>query len=291
MSQEKTDFIKKRPNYLYVILSVSVMLFFLGFFAASLLKAQGLVDYFKEQVNIMIELEDVASEEGLADLKAQLNAAPYTKNESITYVTKEEGAKLLEEEFGTDFLSLDMPNPLYDVLTFNVKAAYLNQDSLSKIRIDLKRYPFVSDVFYQESLISEMAQNIESIAYIALIVSVFFIFIAVLLIHNTIRLALYADRFLIKNMQLVGASWTFISRPYIIRSIWHGVISAAMAIVALILLYFFLRKQLYQLEQVISLGQTSLLFLGLLFLGTTITGASTYYVVNRYLKMREDDLY
>ncbi len=239
----------------------------------------------------MIELEDSAADNGLEQLRDELYQSTYLKDSSIVFVTKEAGAQLLQEEFGEDFLSLDMPNPLYDILTFRVKAAYLHPDSLSTIRLNLKRYPFVSDVFYQENLINEMAQNVESLAYFAFGISLFLIAIAILLIHNTIRLALYANRFLIKNMQLVGASWRFISRPYLWRSFGHGVLSALIAIGGLLLLYLLLRSQFYQLDEISSWWETGLLFLGLIGLGASITTLSTYYVVNKYLRMREDDLY
>jgi cell division transport system permease protein len=292
MAQSSTSKIaKRRPNYFYVIVSVAIMLFFLGFFGAVLLNTQNLVDFFKEQVSIMIELEDSAADNGLEQLRDELYQSTYLKDSSIVFVTKEAGAQLLQEEFGEDFLSLDMPNPLYDILTFRVKAAYLHPDSLSTIRLNLKRYPFVSDVFYQENLINEMAQNVESLAYFAFGISLFLIAIAILLIHNTIRLALYANRFLIKNMQLVGASWRFISRPYLWRSFGHGVLSALIAIGGLLLLYLLLRSQFYQLDEISSWWETGLLFLGLIGLGASITTLSTYYVVNKYLRMREDDLY
>jgi len=288
---QKTKFVKKRPNYLYVVISVAMVLFLLGFFGAIVLQTQNLVDYFKEQVNIMIELENTTSEEARSNIQSELFSANYLKDSSIVYITKEEGAELLKEEFGADFLSLDMPNPLYDILTFNVKAAYLNKDSLEQIRIDLKRYPFVNDVFYQESLISELAQNIERLGYLALIISIFFILIAILLIHNTIRLALYANRFLIKNMQLVGASWKFISRPYLVRSILFGALSALIAIVGLVLFYSLLRKDLHQISTFGNDWKNLVLFLSLIVIGVAITSLSTYYVVNKYLRMREDDLY
>ena len=288
---QKTKFVKKRPNYLYVVISVAMVLFLLGFFGAIVLQTQNLVDYFKEQVNILIEFENSTSEEARAKVQEERFSANYLKDSSIVYTTKEEGAELLKEEFGADFLSLDMPNPLYDILTFNVKAAYLNKDSLAQIRVDLKRYPFVNDVFYQESLISELAQNIERLGYLALVISIFFIGIAILLIHNTIRLALYANRFLIKNMQLVGASWKFISRPYIIRSIWYGALSALIAIASLVLFYLLLRRDIYQISTFGNDWKNLILFIGLLIIGIAITSLSTYYVVNKYLRMREDDLY
>ncbi|NJK84419.1 MAG: hypothetical protein HC912_12170 [Saprospiraceae bacterium] len=199
--------------------------------------------------------------------------------------------ELLIEEFGDDFLNMDMPNPLYDVLTFHVKSAYMNQDSLKQVRRDLKRYPFVSDVYFQETFVNELARSLQQIGYIALGISLIFILIAVTLIHNTVRLALYANRFLIKNMELVGASWEFISRPYLWRSAWHGFLSALIAIAALTLLTLLISNQIGGMSIKENSWQMVMLFVGLVFSGVLIMTVSTYYVVNRYLKMRVDDLY
>lgn len=282
---------KTKPNYLYAIVSVALVLFLLGFFGLMILEANNLVRLFKEKVNLMIELEEGTSEEARTQLITFLENSPFLKETSITYISKEEGAAMLRNEFGEDFLKLDLPNPLYDVITFNVNAAYLNQDSLQKIRTTIMRHTYVNDVFYQESLVDEIVRNIEKIGYIALGIGVFFIFVAITLIHNTIRLALYANRFLIKNMELVGASWEFISRPYLIRSAQHGFFSALLAISVLLLLLFLAGNEFPELNMWQNLPAIVLLFISLTVLGVLISTFSTYYVVNKYLKMRVDDLY
>ena len=292
MSENKSSYAPKlRPNYIYAILSVALVLFLLGFFGLMLIQSKTLLDVFKERVNIMVELEDDTSKEAVARLRSLIKLSTYAKAESVKFITKEEAAESLREDFGEDFLKLDLPNPLYDVLLFNVHSNYLTADSLQTIKQDLQRYTFVSDVYYQESLISEIADNIQRIAYVALLISFFFIFVAVLLIHNTIRLALYANRFIIKNMQLVGASWGFISKPYLMRSVWHGVLSAVIAIGALLLISFLVNREVSSYVDLEQNWQIWLLFFGLIMLGIVISTASTYFVVHKYLKMRVDDLY
>jgi len=283
--------LKTKPNYIYAIVSVALVLFLLGFFGLVLLQANSLVKLFKEQINLIVELEEGTSDDAITQLTTFLEEKSYIKPASINFISKEEGATMLREDFGEDFLKLDLPNPLYDVITFNVKAAYLRKDSLEIIRSDVMRHTYVSDMFYQESLVDDIIQNIEKIGYIALAVGLFLIIIAVALIHNTIRLALYANRFLIKNMELVGASWEFISRPYLLRSIKHGVLSAVLAIGVLVGLLWWANYEFQELRTLDNSTSIIILFIGLAMAGVLISTLSTYYVVNRYLKMRVDDLY
>lgn len=285
------QFPKTRPNYLYVILSVALVLLLLGIFGLAVIQTQQLASYFKEQVNILIELENDTDEAQKETLTKYLRNTRYLKDSTITFISKEEGAKLLSEEFGEDFLDMDMPNPLYDIFSFNVKANYLNRDSLTEARRSIKGFPFVNDVYYQETFVNEIARNLQQVGFIALGISLIFVIIAVTLIHNTIRLALYANRFIIKNMQLVGASWSFISRPYLVRSGWHGLLSALIAIAILTLLLLFLTNEISQISILDYGWKVGLLFIGLIVLGMLINIVSTYYVVNKYLQMRVDDLY
>ena len=206
---------RTRPNYLYSIISVALVLFLLGFFGLVMISAQNLITTFKEKVNIMVELIESATTEEVQEIQTTIESSNYNKPGSITYTNKEEAARMMREDFGEDFLKLDLPNPLYDVITFNVRANYLEKDSLEAIKVALKAFPAVGDVYYQESIVNQIANNIRRIGWITLGIGLFFILVAITFIHNTIRLALYSNRLLIKNMQLVGASWEFISRPYI----------------------------------------------------------------------------
>lgn len=280
-----------KPNYLYAILSVSLVLFLVGFFGLIILEAQQLVKFSRERINIMAELTNSADQPVIDSLTRVLGKEPYVREGSIQFVGKEEGLAILEEELGTEFSELEMANPLYNMLQFNVKANYMVPDTLELIRTRLKTSPYISDVFYQESLVDLVAKNIQKVGWFALGTALFFVFVAFTLIHNTIRLALYANRFLIKNMELVGASWDFISRPFIRRSIGQGFLSGSLAVVLLIGLQWLLQRELPELKEIVSIPLLAALFGGLIIFGILITTISTYYVVNKYLKMRVDDLY
>ncbi|HMQ48783.1 MAG TPA: permease-like cell division protein FtsX [Saprospiraceae bacterium] len=282
---------KTKPNYWYAIISVALVLFLLGLFGMAVLDARLLIQEMKENVNLILELKPDVQREEVQALRQTLEKSKYIKAESLEYVSKERGADMMREEFGEDFLKLDMPNPLYDVFTFNVRAVYMQQDSLKALKASLKELDSVNDVYYQESLVNKIVENLESMSWIIIGIALFFILVALVLIHNTVRLALYANRFLIKNMELVGASWSFISKPYLLKGLGHGLLSGLMAALALFLLNNWLQKQIPGIGQQHSWLDFGLLLLALLLLGLFINTLSTYYVVRKYLKMREDDLY
>ena len=206
-------------------------------------------------------------------------------------VSKEDGARMMQDEFGDAFLKLDMANPLYDVLTFNVKADYVNSVGMEEIKKRLEGFEHVNDVFYQESIADAIADNLKNISYWILGSGFFFLFVAIALILNTIRLALYSNRFLIKNMELVGASWGFISKPFLIRSFWHGLLCGILAIGVLSALIYWVFYSQTNLKEQLHIPGVLILFGSLLFIGIFLNVFSTYFVVNKYLKMRVDDLY
>jgi len=282
---------RTKPNYFYAIISVALVLFLLGFFVLVVLQGQQVIKLSKEKVEIIVELKEDTSADLREDLSTRLAGTQYVKENSIKFISKEEGAELMRKEFGEEFILLDMPNPLYDVLTFNVKSQYMQPDSLSRIRDVVRELNAVSDVFYQESIADEIINNIQKLSIIALTLGIFLLFVAFVLIHNTIRLALYANRFIIKNMELVGASWEFISRPYILRSMGHGLISGLIAVAGLALVVIGMQSLLPELGQLNNFFAFGLLGVGLVVLGILISCISTWFVVNKYLKMRIDDLY
>ena len=282
---------RTKPNYLYAITSVALVLFLLGFFVLVILQGQEVIRLSKEKVEIITELKEETSEAARNDLIKVLKRKEYLKTNSLNFISKEEGAKLMRKEFGEDFILLDMPNPLYDVLTFNVRANYMQPDSLARIRSEVKAYNAVSDVFYQESIAGDISRNIRKLSLIAGGMGVFLLFVAFVLIYNTIRLALYANRFIIKNMQLAGADWGFISRPYLLRSMRHGFISGMAAVGGLFLVVSGLESLLPEFAQLNDYFSFAVLSVGLILVGILISCAGTWFVVNKYLQMRADDLY
>lgn len=282
---------RTKPNYTYAILSVSLVLFLLGFFALILVHAQELIQIYKEQVNIIVELQDAAAPEQIDSVAQLLRQQEAILDSSITYISKDAAAQLMQEEFGEDFQDLGLPNPFYEMYTFNVRASTMQSDSLEQLQAIIAEFPGVNAVYFQESVIDEISNNLKKLGYLALVVSLFFFIVAVTLVHNTIRLALYSNRFLIKNMQLVGASWGFISRPYLLRALAHGFIASVLAIAALSGILFWVRRDIPQLLLVEDATTFVYLLCALIPLGMLLYGISTYQVVRKQLTMRVDDLY
>jgi cell division transport system permease protein len=285
---------KNTPSYIYVILSVSLVLFLLGFFGLFLLHAPKWVKIYKEQVNVMVEIKEGTSKEQINGLTNSLEQKPFIKSESVRFISKEQIAEEMKEELGAVENTLDVINPFYDMVHFNLKASFMQSDSLKTIRENIIKSDFVKDVFYQELLVDQINDNLRKIGYVALFLGFFFIIVAVVLIHNTIRLAMYSNRFVIKNMQLVGATWKFITKPYLTKGILNGLWSGIIAIVLLLILVLVINFQFPELRLDIWLEDLLgliLVMVGLILLGILICYTSTYFVVSKYLKMRLDDLY
>lgn len=285
---------KNNPSYIYVILSVSLVLFLLGFFGLFILHAPKWIKVYKEQVNVMVEIKEGTSIEQINELSNSLEEKPYIKSESVKFVSKKEIAEEMKEELGAIENTLDVLNPFYDMIHFNMNASFMQSDSLKMIRESILENDFVKDVFYQELLVDQINDNLRKIGFVALFLGFFFIIVAVVLIHNTIRLAMYSNRFVIKNMQLVGATWKFITKPYLTKGILNGFWSGIIAIVLLLVLVLVINIQFPELRLDIWLEDLIgliLVMVGLIILGVLICFTSTYFVVNKYLKMRLDDLY
>ena len=282
---------RRKIHYLYAILSVTSVLFLLGCFGLFFFKTQQLITNLKENVNLIVELHEEYPSEDFRSLRTHLGQSLYLKEGSLEYVSREEGMRILEQDFGEDLALLGLPNPLADIFTFNVNAAYMQADSLRQIRKELRAFGAVKDVFYQQQVLQRITENLGKISRFMLIAGIVLSIIAIFLIYNTVRLALYNNRFLIKNMQLVGASWSFISWPYLLTSIRNGTISALIAGLLLAILIYWANSSMPGLELLNNPADLAILFLIILILGVLINMISTYFAVNKYLKMRVDDLY
>lgn len=288
---EKMPVKRSKPHYLYAILSVTSVLFLLGSFGFVVFKAQNLVTGLKENINIIVELKQDYPKDNLQQLRRFMQRGSFLKPGSLKFVSKEDGMRELEKDFGDDVAMLGLPNPLADIFTFNVKASYMQKDSLMNVRQGIREFSIVNDVFYQQQFIQSVTENLNWVSYFLLISGGVLFVIAVFLIYNTVRLALYDNRFLIKNMQLVGASWSFISWPYLWKAIRNGTISAILAISILVLIVFWIENNIPGLDLSNNLADLAILFAIILILGIVINMISTYFAVNKYLKMRVDDLY
>jgi cell division transport system permease protein len=282
---------RTKPNYFYAIISVALVLFILGFFALTALHGRKLVTLFKEKVDIWIELKAGTPESEVPRIIAAIRQQPFVKKESVTFITREQAMSDMKKELGENSLLEDNPDLLRDVVRFNVRSEYLNKDSLLAWREILQQDSLVADLYFEAADTGNVGKNIQNLGLIALCLGILLIFAAVTLIHNTIRLALYSNRFLIKNQELVGASWSFISRPYIRKGLLNGLLSAACAIAALMATLWWLYDLMPEFRQLQDLNGIVAVFVALVALGVLISGASTYFVVNKFLRMRVDDLY
>jgi len=286
-----TNHRQRRPTFLLVVLSVAVVLWLLGLFALMLIQANELNRLLKEKVDIIVEVSDSLSAATVEEIGIQLGRQRYVREASVEYVSKEEALRQLSKTFGEEILRLELPNPLYNSFVFNASVAYLSPDSLRQIKDELLQLEGVADVYYQESLADQLALNFRSMLWVLLGIGLLLLFFSTLLIHSVVRLALNADRFLIKTQELVGASWDFITRPYLWKSVRNGFFSALLALLSLAALQWWMETELPELRQLRNPLAWGVLAAIIVLLGVGINWLSTYVTVRRYLRLRVDDLY
>ena len=241
---------------------------------------------------MIVELSDDMSKSEQTALFKKVYDLNGVLPQSAAYTSKDTAFEELKNEMGEDLLLGEMTNPLFNIFTFNVSEDYLHSDSLRNIKSELVKLDSrIKDVYFQETFIEEVAQNLEKIGYAFLILALLLSIIAITLIHNTIKLGLYSNRMIIKNMELVGASINFISWPFIRKSILHGILSAIIAILILSLLMYGLYYQIPEVINIVNKDIIVITFAGMIVLGVIINGLSTLIVVRKYLKMKMDDLF
>jgi cell division transport system permease protein len=271
------------------IVSLSLVLFMLGLLAIIILNTRKLSDNVKENIGFQIILNDNAKEVDVQHLTKTLDASDYVK--STEFITKEEAAKRLQTDLGEDFINFLGYNPLLSSINVHLKAEYANTDSLTWIEKDMLDTKLVKEVIYQKSLVSLINENVQKISLVILGFSGLLMIIALALINNTIRLSIYSKRFIIKTMQLVGATQGFIRRPFVLKGIKHGVYGAIMAILMLIGVLYFAQKQLPELVELQDRNMLLSLFGVVILLGIIISWVSTSMAVRKYLRLKSDELH
>ena len=278
-----------KSSYVTLVVSVSLVLFLLGILGLVLINAKELSDYFRESLSFSVILDDDAKEADIRMLQKDLDAKYYVK--STEYVSKDAAAAKMKEDLGEDFISFLGDNPLPSSIDVYLVSNYTSPDSVTKIEKYILEYPFVKEVYYQESLLFLINENIRKISLFLLVISVFLFLIALTIINNTIRLAVYSRRFIIRTMQLVGATRSFIRRPFIIQSAFHGFLAALIAMTLLMILLYFVEREFFVMFTVESTKLLILLGGAVIIIGIMINMVSTFFSVNRYLDISEDKLY
>lgn len=280
---------KTKSVYISTVISISLVLLMIGLLGLILVNAKNLSKYVKENIVVNIIVNDNVNEGDVLALQKDLEKDPYVLKSE--YVSKELAAKNLTEDLGEDFVEYLGRNPLLPSIDIYLKEQYANSDSIRFFIEKISRNSRVKEVVYQESLIDMVNQNIRIIGIIVLAFAVILLIIAVALINNTIRLAIYSQRFLIKSMQLIGATKNFIRNPYITYGIVHGLIGSLIAILLLIFTLQFAQKQVPELKILENWYEFAIIFIGVVILGILISGLSTYFAVTKYLKAKSNSLY
>lgn len=280
-----------RTSSVTIVISISLVLFMLGLLSMLLLKANEISRHVKENIRITAFLDENLSEMDVIALQKSIDAEPWRL--STEFVTKDEAAKRLQEDLGEDFVKTLGYNPLQPSIEINVKAEYADSASIAGIATDLREDSRISEVYYQEDIVNAVNDRTGTISLAILVFSAALLFVAVGLIFNTIRLAIYSQRFLIRTMDLVGATQAFIRRPFVVRGIINGIIGAVIAIVVTTGVVLALDKYFRDLDLVgvADIRTLAILCLLQIVLGIVITWVSTSLAVRKYLRQGTDALY
>ena len=280
---------RSAPSYIMAIVGVSLVLFLLGILGWIIINANKLGQYFKENIAMNVYIRENVSPKDSASLVKYIVSQPYVKD--YEYVTKDLAKKKYLQDGNKDWGALLDRNPLPASIDFRINKEYASIDSLSKIKNDLMQNIAVSDVQYPQSLVTNLNNIINKISIILLSVIIIISILVIFLIDNTIRLAMFSNRFLIKTMQMVGATRWFISRPMDLRAFINGLISGLLAVGGLIAVIIFAENQLPYLKALRDYPLLLMLFIVIILLGICISFFSTHRSVLKYLKMKLDELY
>ncbi|CAN5468945.1 permease-like cell division protein FtsX [soil metagenome] len=289
MSEARGGNKRLRSTYLSSIISISLVLFMLGLLGMLVLDAKKISDYVKEHVQLNVFLNDEVSEQEISAFQDLLQKNVAVKN--ARFISKQEALDSLKKDLGEDATSMLDVNPLPASFELKLNAAFTSAEMLKEVSSEIQQNKIVREVTYQRSEVDRMNSNFQIIAIGILLFCVLLFFIAVALINSTIRLSMYSRRFLIKSMQLVGATKGFIRKPFISRAFAHGFYAGLIACLFLSSLLYFIRTKLPEFVQLQDLKENGVLFAGIIILGILLSVISTFFAVNRYLRIRLDELY
>ncbi len=280
---------KTKSIYISTVFGIAMVLLMVGLLGLILVHANKLSRYVKENIVLNVYVDESAHESDVLQLQKQLEGNPIVKQ--TQYVSKELAARNLQKDMGEDFVKFLGYNPLSQSLDVYLKADYANTTDIEKFKAELLKNPMIKEVKYQESLVGQMNKNLTSISLFILGFAVIFVFLSVALINNTIRLAIYSQRFLIKSMQLVGATKSFIRKPFVLYGIWHGLLGSLIAILILMFTLYIAQKQIPNLVILQDYTEFGIVFVLIVGLGIFISAFSTFLAVNKYLRLKIYNLY
>lgn len=291
MSKGENKIMRRRlaNAYLSSVISISLVLLLVGVASMLLVNAGSVSDYFKENMQVSVLLKDAVSED-----KAMAYSDALLKEEFIKttkYISKEQGQMELEEMLGEDFMDIFETSPIPASIEITLNADYVSTDSLEVVKTKLAKSDLVAEVNYQASLVDALNANLSRISLILAFFIALMLFISYVLINNTVRLNVFARRFTIHTMKLVGATRSFIRAPFLVQAAFQGVFSAFIAIITLVAILFFLRNGFEQLFEIFRLDLLLLVMAIVLVSGLVICLTSTYFVVNKLVSLKKEELY
>ncbi|MBS1690315.1 MAG: cell division protein FtsX [Bacteroidetes bacterium] len=280
---------KAKPSYVYAIIGVSLVLFLLGTLGWLVINGRALTRAFKEDLEVNVNFHDNTKEENVQKMKSILDQQPFVREARI--ITKEEAIKMESQVEGENPVDLLGYNPLFSSIALKLHSEYVNKDSLEKVRQFIMQSNVVRDVTWPKVVVDKMNSNFRKIGIVLAVISFILFIVVIFLIDNTVRLAMFSNRFLIKTMQMVGATRWFISRPFDRRAVINGLISGIIAVLALWMVISFAYAQLPELKLLKNTGMLAVLMTGMILMGVLICMISTHRSVLKYLKLHVDDLY
>ncbi|PWG06079.1 cell division protein FtsX [Polaribacter aquimarinus] len=291
MSSKFDSYQKRRlqSSYISVVISIALVLFMVGVLALVLLKSKKVANHFKEKVAMTLFLKDEVNNEKIYAFKESLKKEAFSKK--VLYISKENAAKQYSKEIGEDFLQFLGKNPLKNGIDIYLNADAVTPEKMQKLETKFLKNAYVAEVSYDKPLIELLTKNIKRISFWLLVLSGFFAFVAMILINSSIRLSIYSKRFNIKTMQMVGATKSFIRKPFIWQSIKLGFLGAVIALLGIGVIIFYVDKYIPSLELIKDYISLSYLVGGVLVSAFIITWLSTFFATQRFLNLQTDELY
>jgi len=280
---------KSKPTYFNAIMGVALVLFLLGVLGWLLINGRSLSRAFKEDLEINVDFHDNVSDESVAKLQSILEHQAFVRSAKI--ISKEEAIAMENEVEGANIVDFLGYNPLFTSIALKLNEEYVNKDSLEKVKTFLLQSNVVRDVTWPNVIVDHMNSNLRRIGIILGSISVLLLIVVIFLIDNTVKLAMFSNRFIIKTMQMVGATRWFITRPFDIRAIINGLISGVISVIFLWVVMSFAKAQLPVLTLLNDTSLVTMLVFAMIILGIIISVISTHRSVVKYLKMHVDDLY
>ena len=291
MGRKEKNIIARRlvHSYLSSIISIALVLLLIGIFGILAVNAGAVQNYFKENVKVSAILKESVGEKEAKRLQETLDAHPAIK--ATHYISKEQGTREMQQMLGEDFLEAFDSNPIPISIEINLKGEYFHPDSIRTLSVQLQKNPQVEEIAYQESLLELLNNNMERIAWFFMVFIALLMFISFVLINNTVRLNVYSKRFSIYTMRLVGAKRSFIRAPFLVKSVFQGMMSGLLAALALLGILYLVRNEFEQMFTIFNMELVAMVLVGIVVLGALICLVCTFFVVNKLVSLNNDDLY